>query len=78
MEIARTDLNALFPDVRVVMGLNSTSAARVLGKRAGSVRMATHQGLRRLAELLIRDEEHPGVDREHSFVIRMQFVVDTA
>ncbi|MFI0898864.1 sigma-70 family RNA polymerase sigma factor [Streptomyces sp. NPDC020983] len=38
--------------LRVVMGLDSTSAARVLGKRAGSVRMATHRGLRRLAEIL--------------------------
>jgi RNA polymerase sigma-70 factor (ECF subfamily) len=41
--------------LRVVMGLDSTSAARVLGKRAGSVRMATHRGLRRLAELLETD-----------------------
>ena len=41
--------------LRVVMGLDSTSAARVLGKRAGSVRMATHRGLRRLAELLEHD-----------------------
>lgn len=41
--------------LRVVMGLDSTSAARVLGKRAGSVRMATHRGLRRLAELLERE-----------------------
>ncbi|MDX6354999.1 MAG: polymerase sigma-70 factor, subfamily, partial [Streptomyces sp.] len=43
--------------LRVVMGLDSTSAARVLGKRAGSVRMATHRGLRRLAELLEADGE---------------------
>jgi RNA polymerase sigma-70 factor (ECF subfamily) len=42
--------------LRVVMGLDSTSAARVLGKRAGSVRMATHRGLRRLAELLELEE----------------------
>lgn len=41
--------------LRVVMGLDSTSAARVLGKRAGSVRMATHRGLRRLAEILADD-----------------------
>jgi RNA polymerase sigma-70 factor (ECF subfamily) len=38
--------------LRVVMGLDSTSAARVLGRRPGSVRMATHRGLRRLAEQL--------------------------
>ncbi|WP_405586610.1 RNA polymerase sigma factor [Streptomyces sp. NBC_01190] len=42
--------------LRVVMGLDSTSAARVLGKRAGSVRMATHRGLRRLAEILDLDD----------------------
>ena len=48
--------------LRVVMGLDSTSAARVLGKRAGSVRMATHRGLRRLAELLEYEREH---EREH-------------
>ena len=43
--------------LRVVMGLDSTSAARVLGKRAGSVRMATHRGLRRLAELLEQEQQ---------------------
>ncbi len=46
--------------LRVVMGLDSTSAARVLGKRAGSVRMATHRGLRRLAELLEREAGSEG------------------
>lgn len=46
--------------LRVVMGLDSTSAARVLGKRAGSVRMATHRGLRRLAEIL----ENEGCDHD--------------
>ena len=43
--------------LRVVMGLDSTSAAKVLGKRAGSVRMATHRGLRRLAELLAEEAQ---------------------
>ncbi|WP_232792482.1 RNA polymerase sigma factor [Actinacidiphila yeochonensis] len=49
--------------LRVVMGLDSTSAARVLGKRPGSVRMATHRGLRRLAEQLAQwpsSETAPG------------------
>jgi len=41
--------------LRVVMGLDAKSAARVLGKRAGAVRTATHRGLRRLARYL--DEE---------------------
>ncbi|WP_371497915.1 RNA polymerase sigma factor [Kitasatospora sp. NBC_00374] len=38
--------------LRVVLELDAESAARVLGKRAGSVRMAAHRGLRRLAGLL--------------------------
>ncbi len=38
--------------LRVVMQLDADSAARVLGKRAGTVRMAAHRGLRRLAKLL--------------------------
>lgn len=38
--------------LRVVMGLDSRSAAKVLGKRAGAMRMATSRGLRRLAEML--------------------------
>ncbi|WP_335981797.1 RNA polymerase sigma factor [Streptomyces sp. CA2R106] len=50
--------------LRVVMGLDSTSAAQVLGRRAGSVRMATHRGLRRLAEQLSAEpsaaEREPG------------------
>ncbi|MBP2319763.1 RNA polymerase sigma-70 factor (ECF subfamily) [Kibdelosporangium banguiense] len=42
--------------LRVVMGLDVASAARVLGKRPGAVRTAAHRGLRKLAELL----ENPG------------------
>ncbi|WP_245984689.1 RNA polymerase sigma factor [Streptomyces tateyamensis] len=38
--------------LRVVLQLDAESAAQVLGKRAGSVRMAAHRGLRRLAKLL--------------------------
>lgn len=38
--------------LRVVMELDAESAAQVLGKRSGSVRMAAHRGLRRLAKLL--------------------------
>jgi RNA polymerase sigma-70 factor (ECF subfamily) len=38
--------------LRVVMGLDAESAARVLGKRAGAVRTAAHRGLRRLAQRL--------------------------
>ncbi|WP_443065884.1 RNA polymerase sigma factor [Streptomyces sp. NBC_00503] len=38
--------------LRVVMDLDAATAARVLGKRAGAVRMASHRGLRKLAERL--------------------------
>lgn len=38
--------------LRAVMGLDAQSAADVLGKRAGAVRMAAHRGLRRLADVL--------------------------
>ncbi|MEV4557088.1 RNA polymerase sigma factor [Kitasatospora sp. NPDC049285] len=38
--------------LRVVLGLDAESAAKVLGKRAGTVRMAAHRGLRRLAKVL--------------------------
>lgn len=38
--------------LRVVVGLDAKSAARVLGKRAGAVRTAAHRGLRGLAEML--------------------------
>ncbi|GAA1147367.1 RNA polymerase sigma factor [Kitasatospora gansuensis] len=38
--------------LRVVLGLDAEGAAQVLGKRSGSVRMASHRGLRRLAKLL--------------------------
>lgn len=38
--------------LRVVVGLDGPSAARVLGKRPGAVRTAAHRGLKRLARLL--------------------------
>jgi RNA polymerase sigma-70 factor (ECF subfamily) len=38
--------------LRVVMGLDAATVGRVLGKRPGAVRTATHRGLRRLAERL--------------------------
>jgi RNA polymerase sigma-70 factor, ECF subfamily len=40
--------------LRVVVGLDAASAAKVLGKRPGAVRTAAHRGLRRLAEILER------------------------
>jgi RNA polymerase sigma-70 factor, ECF subfamily len=38
--------------LRVVVGLDTESVARVLGKRPGAVRVATHRGLRRLAGVI--------------------------
>ncbi|MDX2849207.1 MULTISPECIES: RNA polymerase sigma factor [Streptomycetaceae] len=38
--------------LRVVVGLNAPTAAKVLGKRPGAVRTAAHRGLKRLAERL--------------------------
>lgn len=38
--------------LRVVIGLDAATAARVLGKRPGAVRTAAYRGLRRLAERL--------------------------
>jgi RNA polymerase sigma-70 factor, ECF subfamily len=63
MEIMSTDaaitmIARLPPDqaeavvLLVIMGLDGRSAARVLGKKPGAVRVAAHRGLRRLSELL--------------------------
>ncbi|MCO1656265.1 RNA polymerase sigma factor [Pseudonocardia humida] len=38
--------------LRAVVGLDGPTAARVLGKRSGAVRVAAHRGLRRLAQVL--------------------------
>jgi RNA polymerase sigma-70 factor (ECF subfamily) len=47
--------------LRAVLGLDARSAADVLGKRPGAVRMAAHRGLRRLAEVLGVDRQGGGV-----------------
>jgi RNA polymerase sigma-70 factor (ECF subfamily) len=44
--------------LRIVVGLDAATVAKVLGKRAGAVRTAAHRGLRRL-EHLLKDREHP-------------------
>ncbi|MFI6566242.1 RNA polymerase sigma factor [Streptomyces sp. NPDC050534] len=46
--------------LRVVVGLDGPSAARVLGKRPGAVRTAAHRGLKRLATLI----NGPGVTND--------------
>ncbi|MFD7028497.1 RNA polymerase sigma factor [Streptomyces sp. NPDC059917] len=45
--------------LRVVVGLDAKSAAETLGKRPGAVRTAAHRGLKRLAELIV-SENDPG------------------
>ncbi|MGP3948228.1 RNA polymerase sigma factor [Streptomyces sp. 7N604] len=46
--------------LRVVVGLDGPTTARVLGKRAGAVRTASYRGLKRLARLLGGHESQPG------------------
>lgn len=43
--------------LRHVAGLDGKRAAQVLGRSQGSVRVATHRGLRRLAELVSNESE---------------------
>jgi RNA polymerase sigma-70 factor, ECF subfamily len=49
--------------LRAVVGLDAATAARVLGKRPGAVRVAAHRGLRRLAGALA-DEGWTAGDRD--------------
>ncbi|MFI0985988.1 RNA polymerase sigma factor [Streptomyces exfoliatus] len=50
MDLPREQAEAVL--LRVVVGLDGPTAARVLGKRPGAVRSAAHRGLRRLAREL--------------------------
>lgn len=43
--------------LRIVVGLDAKTVAKVLGKRPGTVRTAAHRGLRRL-ERLLNDLQH--------------------
>ncbi|WP_374292941.1 RNA polymerase sigma factor [Streptomyces olivochromogenes] len=53
--------------LRVVIGLDGPTAARVLGKRPGAVRTAAHRGLKRLARQLgVGDEVGESVTGEAS------------
>jgi len=59
--------------LRFVGGLDVGQTARALGKRPGAVRVASHRGLRRLAELLGEDvhrPEHEGVTRRAPRTVR--------
>lgn len=48
--------------LRVVVGLDAPSAARVLGKRPGAVRVAAHRGLKTLARRLESAHDEVRVD----------------
>jgi len=54
LALPQTEAEAVL--LRAVVGLDATSAAKVLGKRPGAVRVAAHRGLKRLART-IRDGE---------------------
>jgi RNA polymerase sigma-70 factor (ECF subfamily) len=47
LALPQTEAEAVL--LRAVVGLDSTTAGKVLGKRPGAVRVAAHRGLRRLA-----------------------------
>lgn len=53
LALPRTEAEAVL--LRAVVGLDAPTAARVLGKRPGAVRVAAHRGLRRLARMLQDD-----------------------
>jgi RNA polymerase sigma-70 factor (ECF subfamily) len=53
LALPRTEAEAVL--LRAVVGLDSTSAGKVLGKRPGTVRVAAHRGLRKLAKAIEND-----------------------
>jgi RNA polymerase sigma-70 factor, ECF subfamily len=50
--------------LRAVVGLDSTSAGKVLGKRPGTVRVAAHRGLKKLAKAIRNDRWTAGERHE--------------
>ena len=56
LALPQTEAEAVL--LRAVVGLDVATAAQVLGKRPGTVRVAAHRGLRRLAERL--EQHDPG------------------
>jgi RNA polymerase sigma-70 factor (ECF subfamily) len=56
--------------LRVVVGLDAPAAAKVLGKRAGAVRMATSRGLRRLEQLLSESGGNAGVTHREAAALK--------
>jgi RNA polymerase sigma-70 factor (ECF subfamily) len=60
LALPRTEAEAVL--LRAVVGLDATSAGKVLGKRPGAVRVAAHRGLKRLART-IRNHEWTAGER---------------
>ena len=58
LALPRTEAEAVL--LRAVVGLDAPTAGRVLGKRAGAVRVAAHRGLRRLARTLENERWRAG------------------
>lgn len=52
--------------LRTVLGFDAPTAARILGKRPGAVRSATHRGLRALARRMDIPEKNVGSGRDTS------------
>lgn len=48
--------------LRIVVGLDTQAAARVLGKRPGAVRVAAHRGLKSLARRLETEKDEVRID----------------
>jgi RNA polymerase sigma-70 factor (ECF subfamily) len=57
LALPQTEAEAVL--LRAVVGLDATSAGKVLGKRPGAVRVAAHRGLKKLAKR-IRNDDWPG------------------
>jgi RNA polymerase sigma-70 factor (ECF subfamily) len=49
--------------LRVVVGLDVHDVARIVGKRPGAVRVASHRGLRRLYDALARSDDRESTPR---------------
>lgn len=62
LALPRTQAEAVL--LRAVVGLDAATAGRVLGKSAGTVRVAAHRGLQRLARMLDDDGWTAGEGRE--------------
>jgi RNA polymerase sigma-70 factor (ECF subfamily) len=54
LALPRTEAEAVL--LRAVVGLDATTAGKVLGKRPGTVRVAAHRGLKKLAKTIRNDD----------------------